>query len=352
MKTRHFMIAAGGTGGHVFPALALGEELLARGHRVSFLLDQRVSFPENSPNAPKAKVHRIHLPHGRGRLQKLKLLAGIVRVFLQTKSLFCDVDGLIVFGGYPVVPALLRALMGRIPYIIHEQNALMGRVTRFFARWAYRVALTFPIEGFQKTIVTGMPIRKVFYEVESGYYPPQEGPIRLLIIGGSQGASVMSQAVVKAIVSLPVQLRQRLMVSHQSRPEDQDTVILSYKEAGVEAVVQPFFQDIVAHIAHAHLVISRAGASSLCEITFMGRPSFLIPYPFAKDRHQDINAHFLRDQGAAEVFQESSGLQETLANRIENVLVNTGLLIQMAERSRSLAVPQSGAILADCVETI
>ncbi|WP_411838767.1 undecaprenyldiphospho-muramoylpentapeptide beta-N-acetylglucosaminyltransferase [Paracoccus sp. ME4] len=353
------LIAAGGTGGHMFPAQALAELLLERGWRVRLSTDDRgARYAGAFPEAVERQVVTSATTARGGLAGKLsapfKIAAGVMaarRAFRRDRPTV-----VIGFGGYPTIPALSAAHLMGLPRMIHEQNGVMGRVNRLFAGHVHRVACgTWPTQlpqGIDGRHV-GNPVRgSVLDRAASPYDAPGEGPLRLLVIGGSQGARVLSQVVPAAIAALPQDLRARLHVSHQARPEDADQVTATYAAAGIAAEVQPFFTDVPERIAAAHLVVSRSGASSLADITVIGRPSILIPFAAATGDHQTANAQALAEAGAAHVHPESVLDADSLARDIRAILTDPAQATAMAQAALTLARPDAARRLYDLVEEI
>ena len=353
------LIAAGGTGGHMFPAQALAEVLLAHGWRVKLSTDDRGAryagaFPSDVIRevVPSATTARGGLM---GKLSApFKIAAGVLaarRAFAKDRP-----DVVVGFGGYPTIPAMSAARLGRIPRMIHEQNGVMGRVNALFAPRVDRVACgiwptTLP-QGVSG-IHTGNPVRKaVLDRAASPYAAPGDGSLNLLVIGGSQGARVLSDMVPAAIAALPEDTRARLNVAHQARAEDHDRVTEAYAAAGVSAEVQPFFSDVPQRLADCHLVVSRAGASSVADITAIGRPAILIPYAAASGDHQSANARSLADAGAAMVLPESILDPDTLARDILAILTDPERASGMADAARELGRPDAAARLYEIVTEI
>lgn len=353
------LIAAGGTGGHMFPAQALAELLLAQGWRVKLSTDDRgARYAGGFPEAVERQVVKSATTARGGLSGKLaapfKIAAGVLaarRAFRRDRPAV-----VIGFGGYPTIPALSAAHLMGLPRMIHEQNGVMGRVNRMFAARVHRVACgTWPTilpQGISGQHV-GNPVRgAVLDRAASPYVAPGEGALNLLVIGGSQGARVLSQVVPAAIAALPADLRTRLQVSHQARPEDADQVTAAYAAAGIAAEVQPFFTDVPDRIAAAHLVISRSGASSLADITVIGRPAILIPFAAATGDHQTANAQALADAGAAHVHPESVLDADSLTRDIRAILTDPAQATAMAQAALTLARPDAARRLYDLVEEI
>lgn len=351
------IIAAGGTGGHMFPAQALAEELLARGWRVKLSTDERGAryagaFP---PEVAREVVQSATTARG-GVAARLVLPLRIASGVLAARgAMKADRPAVVVgFGGYPTIPAMAAAVALGIPRMIHEQNGVMGRVNRAFARRVDLVACgIWPTDAPDgvRSVHTGNPIRAaVAAQAAAPYAPP--GPDRalnLLVIGGSQGARILSETVPAAVTGLPDELRARLRVSHQARPEDAERVAAAYSDAGIAAEVRPFFDDVPQRLADCQLVISRAGASSIADITAVGRPAILIPYAAATGDHQSANARALSDANAAIVLPESILDETSLRRDIRAILSDDGRASQMAASALSLGRPDAAATLADLV---
>lgn len=353
------LIAAGGTGGHMFPAQALAEAMLARGWRVTLSTDARGArytggFPAG---VVIEQVASATFARG-GALAKLaaplRIFGGILGAtfrMMRTKPAV-----IVGFGGYPTIPALSAAFILRCPRMIHEQNGVLGRVNQFFATKVDAVACgTWPTtlpEGVTSE-ATGNPVRAAVIErAGAGYIPPGDYPMSLVIIGGSQGARILSDVVPAAIASLPEPLLTRLRIAHQARAEDLDRVVAAYHAAGVRAEVEPFFADIPRRLSEAQLVISRAGASSVADISIIGRPSILIPYAAATGDHQSANARGLVDAGAAILIPEKALDAVTLATHIATILTQPDAAQRMAQNALSQGRPDATDRLVAMVETL
>ena len=354
------VVAAGGTGGHLFPAQALAEALIARGWGVVLASDERVAglaqdFPAERRIGLSAATFKPGDPIGMVRAG-----VAVMRGALQARALFREIGPNVVvgFGGYPSAPALVAALLDRRPTMIHEQNAVMGRTNRRLAPYVKTVACAFPTlkkappQVAERAIVVGNPIRPAIRALaEVPYIPPEpNGPVRLLITGGSQGARLLSELVPEAVKALPEELRRRLHVVQQARPESMNVARRAYRDAVVDAEIAPFFRDIASRLRDAHLVIGRAGAGSVCEFAVAGKPSILAPLAIALDDDQGENAKLLADAGAAEVARENQLTVETLATALVTLLNNPARLARMAEGARAVAIPDAAERLADVVE--
>lgn len=352
------VIAAGGTGGHMFPAQALAEEMLRRGWRVALSTDARgAGYAGGFPQAVSRDVVRAATPARGGAVGKLTAPFLIGRGVLETVGgMRSDRPAVVAgFGGYPAVPAMSAAKLLGIPTLIHEQNGVPGRVNRIFAPRVDRVATSVDptvLPSGAKVEHVGNPVRGAIRERAATPLPMLDGPLRLLVIGGSQGAAALSRIVPGALGALTEGLRGRLQVSHQARGEDEATVRAAYAEAGIEAEVRPFFDDVPGRLADAHLVLSRAGASSVADIAVVGRPSILIPYPHATDDHQAANARGLVDAGAAVMFREADLDETRLSDEIAGILSNPDRAEAMAAAARGVSRPDAAERLADLVETL
>ncbi|PIE18324.1 MAG: undecaprenyldiphospho-muramoylpentapeptide beta-N-acetylglucosaminyltransferase [Proteobacteria bacterium] len=356
---KHLLIAAGGTGGHMFPAQSLAEEMLARGWRVTLSTDARgARYAGGFPEAVEIReVDSATFSRG-GVLAKaivpFRIAGGVLGALFKLRKDRPDV--VVGFGGYPTIPAMSAAFLLGIPRMIHEQNGVLGRVNAVFAPRVNRVACgTWPTtlpEGLEG-LHTGNPVRAAVAErAGAGYIPPGDYPMSILVIGGSQGARILSDIVPPALADLPRELRQNLRVSHQARAEDMERVATFYDEALISADVQPFFDDVPSRMAEAQLVICRAGASTLADLTVIGRPSILIPLAIATGDHQSANARGLAEAGASIVIPESQLSPDTLREQIALVLTNPQGARQMAQAALSLGRPDAATTLADEAERL
>ncbi len=352
------VVAAGGTGGHMFPAQALAEALTNRGWRVVLATDERGAvyadkFPAEKRIALSAATYRNGDPIGMARAG-LQIAKGV----MQARAAFKVIDPAIVvgFGGYPSLPALLAALWAKRPAMIHEQNAVLGRVNRLLAPRVQAIASAFPTlekaspEVLARTQVVGNPVRPAISALFDQAYEPPTGDIRLLITGGSQGARILSELIPEAIARLPEALRYRLKIQQQTRKESLESARQVYVEALVDAEIAPFFRDMAGRLSCAHLVIGRAGASTVSELAVAGRPSLLIPLKIAMDDHQRFNAKLLTDIGAAVVLAEDDATVEALASLLERLLIDPEGLTRMAKAAHSVAIRDGATRLADLVE--
>ncbi len=354
------LIAAGGTGGHLFPAEALAHELSARGHLVHLVTDSRAE--RFAGRFPAEAIHVVQSATI-GSKNPLKVLASLWALFKgvrQAGALIRKIRpaAVIGFGGYPTIPPLLAATNAGLPTLIHEQNAVMGRANKALARRVTAIAGGFLPEGTgahaEKTFVTGNPVRPAVIAAALEPYVPSRGedPFRLVVFGGSQGAQFFSTALPAALACLEEPLRRRIVLTQQARQEDQVAVETALSALGVRFEASPFFTDMAARLGSAHLVISRSGASTVSEIAVIGRPSILVPYPHALDHDQAANAAALNARGGAEVVAQSALPPEVLADMIAVRMADPDGLAAMAERAKASGKPEATRLLADLAEAI
>lgn len=352
------MIAAGGTGGHLFPAQALAEVLIDRGWRVVLATDERAQALSDGFPAEKRIALASATIRGRNPLAIARSIFTILHGIVQARAALTLVDPAIVvgFGGYPSLPALIGALSQGRRTVIHEQNAVSGRANRLIAPHAAAVACAFPTllkarpRVQARAVIVGNPVRPEIRALATLVYEPPTSEIRLLVTGGSQGARFLSELVPAAVAALPEELRLRLRVQQQTRPECMDEARRVYANALVQAEVAPFFRDMAGRLAAAHLVIGRAGASTVSEIAVAGRPSILIPLGISLDDDQGQNALVLSHAGAAEVAREDDLTQPALTTALAALLTNPRRLSRMAAAARRVSVPDAAERLADVVE--
>ncbi len=352
-------LTSGGTGGHMFPAVSLARALVRRGAKVVFFTDARAArYTENLEG-----VTTILLPAGgvagkglRGRI------SGLLRLALGTWQARGHLKkirpaAVIGFGGYASIPATVSAKGLHIPMAIHEQNAVLGRANRVVAKSASRIATSFPevrmISDADKprVIWTGNPVRPEIAALANiPYHAPEDnGPVNLLITGGSQGARILSEILPEAIIRLPDDLKARLHVTQQARAEDLDQVNKTYEGSGVDVTLKPFFDDIPERLRDAHLVIARSGASTVAELTVAGRPSLLVPLPHAIDDHQRYNAEQVEQAGGAWMLSQERFTVEIVSERLAKLLTGPSALARAAEGARSAARANAAERLADMV---
>jgi len=359
---RPILLAAGGTGGHLFPAFALAEELTRRGRTVDLVTDERgdrygTGFPGRTihqvPSATLASKSPVAMAStaftlGRGVLSARALLRKLTPL------------AVVGFGGYPTFPPLVAARMARIPTIIHEQNAIMGRANAMLIKRVTALAASWegtrnvPTEAQNKVRVTGNPVRDAVIATSSRPYPPlgPQDPFVLVVFGGSQGARYFSDTVPPALLALPEGQLRRLRVTQQCREEDLARVRDTYVQAGIIADLAPFFTDLPQRMAAAHLVVARSGASSVTELAVLGRPSILVPLPHSLDNDQLINATRLADVGGAWCMEQRDLTPARLATEIGALIDSPERLAAAARAAKSAGKPQAVRLLADLVEEL
>ncbi len=352
------VVAAGGTGGHMFPAEALARELQARGWRIVLATDRR---GEQYAHAfPAEERLALDAATGRGPIGMAKAGMAILRGVLQARSALNRLDAAVVvgFGGYPSAPAILAALSQRRRTLLHEQNAVLGRTNRWLAPWVGAVAASFPhlqkvpeAVGARVTLV-GNPVRPDIRALDQRPFaaPTPDGPIHVLVTGGSQGARILAETAPRALAALPEALRARLKVQQQARAESLEAARQIYLEAGIDAEVAPFFRDMAARLSQAHLVVGRAGASTCSELAVAGVPSLLVPLKVATDDHQRFNALSLVESGGAEMMLEDDVTAAAMSAALERLLSDPDRLAAMGAGARSAALPDATSRLADLVE--
>jgi UDP-N-acetylglucosamine--N-acetylmuramyl-(pentapeptide) pyrophosphoryl-undecaprenol N-acetylglucosamine transferase len=361
MTAKHFVLAAGGTGGHMVPAAALAAELIKRGHYVALVSDARgVRFPGLFEG-----IQTHILPAGRlsgGPIGWAKAVVAMVKGRSMAIELYKSFrpDAVIGFGGYPALPALLAAFNQKIPTAVHEQNAVLGRVNRLVAGKVSAIATSYAevarlgpkLRG--KTYLVGNPVRDAVLALRSKPYPllEEDGIFRVLVTGGSQGASVLSQVVPDGLSLLPVAFRRRLQVTHQARIEDIDACRAKYKELDIAADLATYLPDMPEQLAWAHLVIARAGASTLAELSCAGRPAILVPLPSATDDHQTANAREMTSAGGARTIDQRSFTPVELAKQMQKLGLDPAALQNAAQRAWGCGRPDAARDLADLVESL
>lgn len=349
-------LTAGGTGGHIFPAQALAQELATRGCRLVLLTDDRGANFGDLPG--EIAVHTVSAGRLSGGVTaKLGGLAAMARGAVEAGRLLREIKPSLVvgFGGYASVPTMLAARWQRLPTLIHEQNAVLGRANRLLAPMARAIATSFEDVARLtrrhgvKTTHTGNPVRSTISAIRYTPYPSlgTNDSLNLLIMGGSQGAAVFGRILPDAIAFMPAAARARLDISHQCRAGDINRVRDIYEALDLTATIEPFFDDIPQRLRQAHLVIGRAGASTVAETTAAGRPAVLVPYPFAMDDHQSANAHAIGADGGAWVFAENDFTAPALAGMLCSFLESPEILQEAATAARRLGIPDAAARLAD-----
>ncbi len=357
MNEGAFILAAGGTGGHMVPAHVLALELQSRGARVHLVTDSRgLRFPGLFEGVPRTVVDSGS--PGRSGWRSLPQVAlSIWRGRSAACALFRELRprAVIGFGGYPALPSLLAALSLKLPSLIHEQNAVLGRVNRLLAPRVARIATSYPAvrrlePGWAgKTVLTGNPVRAEVIAARAVPFVADSPRLRLLVTGGSQGAAILNSVVPAAVALLPETLRARLDVTHQGRDEDAAMMREAYRAAGIDAEIRAYFTDLPAEIARAHVVVARAGASTVAELAVAGRPAILVPLPIATDDHQTDNARGLAAAGGAIVVPQPQFTAEIVAGHLTHWLADPKALAEAAAGARSAGFPDAAQRLADLV---
>lgn len=351
-------IAAGGTGGHLFPAECLAQELADRGHRLTWITDERGAGRSSFLTGVETHVISARGLAGFGAIGRLTGAFSLGVGVFQARRLLKDMQPATVvgFGGYAAAPTMMAATHLSLPTVIHEQNAVIGRANRLFARRVDRICTTFAttrmIPDGVSPIQTGMPVRDTFKAVRAKDYvaPADGGDIRLFVLGGSQGAAAFSHLVPAALKRLPDKLKDRIAVTQQCRSEIVDQTKLAFDNCGVDATLQPFFDNVPDLIDNAHLIIARSGASTVNEVTMAGRPALFVPYPYAADDHQTDNAKAICAVGGAWFEKQDDLNPARLADRLETLLTSPNALAVAAEKARKAALPDAAVRLADVVE--
>ncbi|WP_137137176.1 undecaprenyldiphospho-muramoylpentapeptide beta-N-acetylglucosaminyltransferase [Rhizobium sp. FKY42] len=354
------LLAAGGTGGHLFPAEALGHELKSRGWSVHLVTDKRAerfagSFPADEihvvPSATLGSKNPVSI--AKSMLTLWKGLRTARKLMARVRP-----SAVVGFGGYPTIPPLLASTGMGIPSLIHEQNAVMGRANKALANRVQAIAGGFlPDDGGRhaaKTVITGNPVRPAVLAAANKPYQPSTGndPFNLVVFGGSQGAQFFSGAIPTALALLTESERARVRLTQQARPDDRSQVDSCLAKLQMNADVSPFFGDMAERIAAAHLVISRSGASTVSELAVIGRPALLVPYPYALDHDQAANAAALVKAGGAKVVPQSELSPERLCKIISGAMNEPERLAEMAAAARKVGHPNAAALLADLVVAI
>lgn len=358
--SRHYVLAAGGTGGHLTPAFALAHELERRGHQVALITDARGAA---IPGRPEFLGQHV-LPAGRFGRNPLRWPAAAGAV-LEGRAMAARLydsfapSAVVGFGGYPALPALLAASWAAIPTVIHEQNAVLGRVNRLLAGRVDAIATAYPdVDRLKpahraKAHLVGNPVRPQVLALRDEDFPvfTETGPLRVLVTGGSQGARVLSQVVPHGLALLPASLRARLEVIQQCRPEDIEAVRALYAQHAIPAELATYFEDMQAQLAAAHLFIGRAGASTIAELTAVGRPAILVPLPIATDDHQAANVRELVAAGGARSIRQHLFTPAELAGQVAELADPPAALAAAAHAAWNCGRPDAAEKLADLVES-
>lgn len=360
-SSKLILLSAGGTGGHMFPADALARDLLARGYRVALATDERGKKYAHFTDGVSTHVLSSGGLHP-GLVSKIKTILALLAGLWQARGLVKSLQpaAVVGFGGYPSFPAVFAAQKNNVLTIIHEQNAVIGQANAMLAHGADRIATNMAsIEGLNATdarraVVTGNPVRPAIAALYTQPYPliEQDGPLRIFVMGGSQGASVFGDILPEAFTRLSSDYRARLDIVQQCRADDIQRVQDIYNKAGIKARLQPFFDDVPARLEWAHLVISRSGASTVAEVTTAGRPAIFVPYPHHADQQQKKNADAVADVGGAWVMTQNGFTPEALLARIETFLQNPAILSRAAEKARECGKPDAARRLGNLVAAL
>jgi len=358
--TRHFVLAAGGTGGHLTPAFALAQELDQRGHHVALITDARGEAIPGKPDFLPAHV----LPAGRFGKNPLgwpKAIAAVLEGRAMARRIYDSFEptAVVGFGGYPALPALLAASAAGIPTVVHEQNAVLGRVNRLLSSRVDAIATAYPqvdrlkAKHARKVHLVGNPVRAEVLALRDEPFPPfnEDGLLRVLVTGGSQGARVLSDVVPDGLALLPPALRSRLQVTQQCRPEDLQNVRERYANHDIPAELGSYFENMAARLADAHLFIGRAGASTIAELTAVGRPAILVPLPIATDDHQAANTREIVKAGGARSIRQHNFTPAELAKQIQALAQHPETLANAAHGAWNCGRPNAASDLADLVES-
>jgi UDP-N-acetylglucosamine--N-acetylmuramyl-(pentapeptide) pyrophosphoryl-undecaprenol N-acetylglucosamine transferase len=359
--SRHYVLAAGGTGGHLIPAFALAVELQQRGHHVALITDERGARIPGKPASLPAHILPAGRFQGRNPLSWFKAFKAIVegrRMALRLFESFAP-SAVVGFGGYPALPALLAATSAGIPTIIHEQNAVLGRVNRLLAGRVNAIATAYgEVDRLAdkhggKVHLVGNPVRAEVMALRDRPFPPfsDDGLLRILVTGGSQGARVLSEIVPDGLAMLQPALRTRLQVTQQCRAEDLEAVRARYAGHDIPAELATYFEDVAERLADTHLFIGRSGASTIAELTAVGRPAILVPLPIATDDHQTANAREMVNGGGARAVRQDRFTPVELAKQIQAIAQSPQTLANAAHASWNCGYPNAVRDLADLVES-
>jgi len=357
------ILAAGGTGGHVFPAESLAEQLLARGYRLALFTDKRGAKYSGVLGQLETQHISAGSVAGRGIFGKIRSALSLGLGIFQAKRLLAKMEPSVVvgFGGYPSVPTMIAAALGGYATVIHEQNAVLGRANRLLAGKVKRICTSFAkvnhigSENEKKVIFTGNPVRQAILDKRQVPYQEKtnDDDIRIFVLGGSQGAQVFSDVLPDAIDELSPMDKAHLSITQQCRKELLSQTKEAYATKSIQYVyLDSFFKDVPEMLAKCHLLIARAGASTCAEVTTIGRPSILVPYPHATDDHQTRNAQNLETVGACKLIAQAKLTPEYLGKELQNLLDNPHILKQMADAAYNAGQPDAATRLADAVEDL
>lgn len=351
----YILLSAGGTGGHVFPARALAEELLGRGFKVAIATDTRglKYFEGLDASIPRHVI--ASGTYGAGLASKIKGAIGLVKGVGQSLTLIKTYHpaAIVGFGGYPSAPPLFAGQLKKIPTILHEQNAILGLANKLLAPLARKIALSYPeTVGLSdklkaKSVFTGNPVRQPIADLSNEPYPSTDEKITIMVVGGSQGAKVFSDVVPYAITALSPELQKKIFVIQQSRPDVLEAVRDIYNQAETDFEIRSFFDDMPERIKSAHLFITRSGASTIAELTAAGRPAIYVPFPWNRDNQQVYNAEQVEKVGGGWMILEKNLTVEGLKETLENLLKEPEILKKAAQNARSAGKVNAAGLLAD-----
>ena len=353
------LLCAGGTGGHLFPAQAVAWELKSRGYEIHLAADERVD--RFAGDFPAKEIHTVKSASigSKNPFKLVKSLFGLMAGYRQSMKLLNSINPVaaIGFGGYPTVPPIFAASRYGIPTMVHEANAVPGRANKLLFRFVRLMAIGFgsAYKGKnERIIVTGNPVRPPVLEASNEAYPDRNAsdPFNLLIFGGSQGAAYFGEIVPKACALLDSEIRKRLRLTLQARPEDIETVRAEISNVGITAEIESFYGNMAERIAKAHLVMSRSGASTVSELSVIGRPSILIPYPYALDHDQAMNAKSVEKAGGAQVIAQSDLTAKRLASEITAAINEPKRLATAAKNAKKTGIANASVVVADCIEQL
>lgn len=358
MNSKTVVLAAGGTGGHIFPAEALAQELSARGYTPVLVTDKR--YTKYKPTYAEMKIHVIDAASlSGGFIRKISAMMKLTRGYFQSRGLLKRLKPIAVvgFGGYPSFPTMLAAAHMKCVTVLHEQNSLVGQANYLIASKVRVIATSFeevrglPEHEGVKTQFTGNPVRQAIRLLSQMDYPAfdEQSVLRILVTGGSQGAGIFGKVVPEAVALLPEEMQKRIRIDQQCREDDMEAIRLRYRELGVSADLATFFSDIPSRLASCHLVIARSGASTIAELAVAGRPAILVPLPSAKNDHQTVNANTLEEKGAAWLIPQESFTPKTLAEKLERLVHLPAMLKEAATKMRQAGQPEAAKRLADLV---
>jgi UDP-N-acetylglucosamine--N-acetylmuramyl-(pentapeptide) pyrophosphoryl-undecaprenol N-acetylglucosamine transferase len=353
------LLCAGGTGGHLFPAEAVAHELKRRGYTIHLAADDRVE--RFADNFPAAEIHQIESATlgSKNPLAIWRTLKSLWGGYKQSRMLLAKIQPIAVagFGGYPTVPPLLAAARLGIPTLVHEANAVLGRANRLLSKKVNKVALGFGETihaGDTNVVVTGNPVRPDILKSAIQSYPQRtaDAKFNLLVFGGSQGAAFFSEVLPQACRLLSENERQLLNIVQQARPEDSSALVQEYEAMNIKATVASFFNDMASEMQASHLVVCRAGASTVSELSVMGRPSILVPYPHALDHDQATNAAAVASEGGAMLFKQSALTPKLLADELSRAIADPKKLALAASNAKKTGKPDAAKVLANMLEAL